>query len=438
MKSAMKKILAVSVAVTLGTPMAAMATNGYFGHGIGMKSMGMGGAGIAMAQDSLASATNPAAAALTGNRIDFGINLFRPNREAKVSGTTGPGPTPGMFDGTYDGNETSMFLIPEFGYSRDLGNGKAVGLTVVGRGGMNTDYDKVFGLYNGTNNDKPGIDLAQLYFSPTFAMKLNQDHAVGISLNMIYQRFKAQGLDNFAGMAADGTGDNLTSGSYDSSTGFSIGLGWTGKVSQILTLGVMYTSKADMSKFDQYSDLFAGQGDFDIPVTLGVGGAVKATPALTVVFDVTKIYYSGVASINNSLTPNLLNCPAMGGTDQSQCLGGDNGPGFGWEDMTVYKLGFSWQYQNDLVLRAGFNKGKQPIPASETFFNFLAPGVIENHLTLGGTKTLANGAELTFAYMHAFSKDVKGSGSIPGAFGGGDVDLSMSQDALGVAYGWDM
>jgi len=286
-------------------------------------------------------------------------------------------------------------------------------LTVVGRGGMNTDYDKVFGLYNGASSDKPGIDLAQLYVSPTFAMKLNQDHAVGISLNMIYQRFKAQGLDNFAGMAADGVGDNLTSGSYDSSTGFSIGLGWTGKVSQILTLGAMYTSKANMSKFDKYSDLFAEQGDFDIPATLGLGGAVKATPALTVVFDVTKIYYSGVASINNSLTPNLLNCPAMGGTDQSQCLGGDNGPGFGWEDMTVYKLGFSWQYQNDLVLRAGFNKGKQPIPASETFFNFLAPGVIENHLTLGGTKTLANGARTDFHLYACIFEGREGFGLNP-------------------------
>lgn len=433
MKHTNKKISTLAITAAMCIPVTAMATNGYFGHGIGMKSMGMGGAGIAMAQDSMASATNPAAAALTGNRIDFGVNLFRPDRESKVSGSPAPG-----VDGTYDGNETSMFLIPEFGYNRDLGNGKAFGLTVVGRGGMNTDYNKVFGLYNGASSDKPGIDLAQLYISPTFAMKLNQDHAVGITLNMIYQRFKAEGLDNFAGMAADGTGDNLTSGSYDSSTGFNIGLGWTGKVSPTVTVGATYTSKADMSEFDKYSDLFAEQGDFDIPATLGVGVAVETTPAITVAFDITKIYYSGVASINNPLTPNLLNCPAMGGADQSQCLGGDNGPGFGWEDMTVYKLGVSWQYQNDLVLRGGLNHGKSPIPTSETFFNFLAPGVVENHLTLGATKTLANGAELTFMYMHAFEKEVKGSGSIPAAFGGGEVDLKMSQDAIGIAYGWDL
>ncbi len=430
MKHIKKKILAILTTATICAPMVAMATNGYFGHGIGMKSMGMGGAGIAMAQDSLASATNPAAAALTGNRIDFGLNLFRPDRETNISGSPAPG-----VNGTYDGNETSMFLIPEFGYSRDLGNDMAIGLTVVGRGGMNTDYDKVLGLYNGSSSDKPGIDLAQLYISPTFAMKLNQDHAVGITLNMIYQRFKAQGLDNFAGMAADGTGDNITSGSYDSSTGFSIGLGWTGKILPTVTAGATYTTKADMSEFDKYSDLFAEQGDFDIPATLGVGIAVETTPAITVAFDITKIYYSDVASINNPLTPNILNC--MGG-DSSYCMGGDNGPGFGWDDMTVYKLGVSWQYQSDLVLRGGLNHGKSPISDSETFFNILAPGVVENHLTLGATKTLNNGAELTFMYMHAFEKEVKGSNSIPGAFGGGEVDIKMSQDALGIAYGWDL
>ena len=432
MKLTTKKILAVAVTAALCAPMAAMATNGYFGHGIGMKSMGMGGAGIAMAQDSLASATNPAAAALTGNRIDFGLNLFKPNRESKVTGSAGGS---GAYDGTYDGNETSMFPIPEFGYNRDLGNDMAFGLTLVGRGGMNTDYNKPFGLYTGAANEKAGIDLAQLYISPTFAMKINPDHAVGVTLNMIYQRFKAHGLENFAGMAADGTGDNLTSDEYDSSTGFSVGLGWTGKVSPGVTLGATYTTKGKMSKFDKYSDLFAEQGKFDIPASLGLGVAVETTPALTVAFDVSRIYYSGVASINNPLTPNLLNC--MGG-DPSQCLGADNGPGFGWDDMTVYKLGVSWKYQSDLVLRAGLNHGKQPIPTSETFFNFLAPGVIENHLTLGATKTLANGAELTFMYMHAFEKEVKGSNSIPAAFGGGEVDIKMSQDAIGVAYGWDL
>lgn len=430
MKQMKKHIVVGTVTVALCGPMVSWATNGYFGHGIGMKSMGMGGAGIALAQDATATATNPAAAAFAGNRVDFGINLFRPNRESTVSGSAGGS---GMFDGTYDGNETSNFLIPEFGYNRMLNNDMGFGFTVIGRGGMNTDYDKEFGLYSGGSGKKPGIDLAQLYISPAFAMKINNDHAVGITLNLIYQRFKAEGLEGFMPLAADGDGSDLTGNGYSSSTGYSIGIGWTGKVAPNLTLGATYTMKGQMSEFDEYSDLFAEQGDFDVPPSVGVGLAFEATPAITVAFDVTKIFYSEVASVNNTLTPAILNC--MGG-DPSQCMGADKGAGFGWEDMTVFKLGVNWQYQKDLMLRAGFNHGKQPIPEEETFFNFLAPGVVESHITLGATWTLANEAELTVAYMHAFEKEVKGSGSIPTAFGGGEVDLKMSQDSLGVAYGW--
>ncbi len=423
MKGITKKLLTAAATAALFTPMAAMATNGYFGHGIGMKSMGMGGAGIAMAQDALASATNPAAAALTGNRIDFGLNIFNPERSMKISGSPAPGA-----NGDYSGDQRPMFLIPEFGYNRDLGNDMAFGLTVVGRGGMNTSYNKVNPLFGST---KAGIDLAQLYISPTFAMKLNKDHSVGVTLNAIYQRFKAEGLENFAvappaGPSADPA--NVTGGDYSSSTGFSLGLGWSGKVSPTLTLGATYTTKADMSEFDDYAGLFAEQGNFDIPATAGVGIAFEATPTTTVALDVTKIYYSGVDSIANPLLPNLF-------TDG---IGSDNGAGFGWEDMTVFKLGVSWQMDKDLVLRAGYNHGENPIPSSETFFNILAPGVVEDHITLGATKTLANGGELTFMFMHAYEKEVKGSGSIPAAFGGGEVDIKMSQNAVGIAYGWDM
>jgi len=432
MKRTAKNILAVAVTAAMCAPMAAMATNGYFGHGIGMKSMGMGGAGIAMAQDSLASATNPAAAALVGDRIDFGLNLFIPDRETNVSGSAGGS---GAFDGTYEGNETSAFPIPEFGYNRDLGNDMAFALTVVGRGGMNTDYDKEFMLFSGGSGEEPGIDLAQLYISPTFAMKINPDHSVGITLNVIYQRFKAHGLEGFAGLAADGDGSDLTSDDYDSSTGFNVGIGWVGKVSPTVTVGATYTSEADMDEFDDYSDLFAEQGDFDIPATAGLGIAVDATPDITVAFDVTKIFYSDIDSVSNPLTPNILNC--MGGAPD-YCLGGDKGPGFGWDDMTVYKLGVSWNYQSDLVLRAGWNHGGQPIPDSETFFNILAPATVEDHVTLGATWTLANKSELTVMYMHAFEEEVEGSGSIPGAFGGGEADIKMSQDSIGIAYGWDM
>jgi long-chain fatty acid transport protein len=184
-----------------------------------------------------------------------------------------------------------------------------------------------------------------------------------------------------------------------------------------------------MSEFDEYAGLFAEQGDFDIPSMYGVGMKFTPTSDVAILFDYTHINYSDIASIANPIS-NLT----VGGNQ----LGTDAGGGFGWEDIDVFKLAVAWRVNPGLMLRAGWNHGDQPIPAGETLFNILAPATIEDHLTLGATWTLANNSELTVAYMHAFENEVNGSGSIPlgGGFPGGEADLKMSQDSIGVAYGY--
>lgn len=87
-------------------------------------------------------------------------------------------------------------------------------------------------------------------------------------------------------------------------------------------------------------------------------------------------------------------------------------------------------------MRGGWVTLKQPIPASQTLFNILAPGVVEDHLTLGATWQLSPSSELTAGYMHAFEKKVNGAGSIPPGLGGGEANLRMDQNALGIAWGW--
>jgi long-chain fatty acid transport protein len=117
-------------------------------------------------------------------------------------------------------------------------------------------------------------------------------------------------------------------------------------------------------------------------------------------------------------------------------LGTNNGAGFGWKDTTVYKLGVIYDYSPQLTLRAGYNHVSQPIPSSQTLFNTLAPAVVQDHATLGATWRFANNNELSFSYTHAFDNEVKGNNSIPAAFGGGDVNLKMYQNSLGIAYSW--
>lgn len=381
---------------------AAFATNGYFSHGYGMKAKGMGGAGIAFGQDALAAATNPANMVLVGDRLDVGLDWFRPQRESVSGGTV-----------THDGDGEPNFFIPEFGYNKMLNKNMSLGVSVFGNGGMNTQYDSfnaTAGAFAFGSDNPVGVDLSQLFISPTFAVKLNDVHSVGVSVNLAYQRFKAYGLGGFAASSSDSA--NLTNRGYDDSWGYGARIGWTGKLNADWTLGATYQSRTRMGKFDKYKGLFAEQGDFDIPANWGVGAAVKVTPNLTAVVDITRIQYGSIKAISNT-------------GSQGGALGADNGSGFGWTDQTVFKLGFSYEYSKNLTLRAGWNSAEAPYNGSDTQFNVLAPAVVEEHLTLGGTWKLDDKSEVSVAYMHAFDGEVSGT----------SYKNRMSQDSFGVSYG---
>lgn len=131
-----------------------------------------------------------------------------------------------------------------------------------------------------------------------------------------------------------------------------------------------------MSEFDNYAGLFADQGDFDIPETWTVGAAVKITPKLTLLADYQHNALSDIPAVGNSVSRLFAGQP----------LGSSNGPGFGWEDVDVIKLGVIYQATPQLTLRAGYSDLDQPILPGETFFNILAPGVVEKHYTLGGER----------------------------------------------------
>src|SRR5690606_19130345 len=282
------------------------ATNGYFSHGYGIKSKGIAGIGIALPQDAMAAAANPAGMAWVGNRMDVGLDVFMPARETAIGGN-GAG-----LNGTYDGDGRSKFFVPDFGYNRMVNPNLAVGVVVYGNGGMNTTYEtspfSAFGVTGTT-----GVDLTQLFIAPTVAYKITPDHSVGISLNLAHQRFSAYGLQPFAMMSSDPT--KLTNNGEDSSSGWGVRIGWTGRVSDTVTLGATYQTKTRMSKFDDYAGLFPDGGDFDIPANYGVGVAFKASPKLTIAADVQQIDYSGVAAVGD--TGNVM-----------MPLGAEGGPGF--------------------------------------------------------------------------------------------------------------
>jgi len=374
-------------------------------------------------ESSLALGANPAAAAALGERIDLGLGWFGPRRSASIAGNAFGA------DARYSGDGKKNFYLPEGGWVKPLSAQWAAGVAVYGNGGMNTDYtDNPYARFGGTGS--AGVNLEQLFIAPTVAFKPATGQAIGLSLNLAVQRFSAKGLGVFAGFSADPA--HVSDQGTDTSYGAGVKLGWQGQVAQGVSLGASWASKIH-GRFDKYRGLFADQGGFDIPANYAVGAAWQALPATALVFEAQRIEYSSVGSVGNPLSLLL----------QGRALGSSGGPGFGWQDVTAYKFGLQQKLAPDWVLRAGFSRASQPVPADQTFFNILAPGVVQKHYTLGATWQTPWGGELTGSYTHAASREVQGASSIPpgfppGGFGGGNANIRLKENLLGVSYGWKL
>ena len=404
----------------------AYATNGYFAHGYGLKAKGMGGAATASSDNAFGGANNPASMAFAGNRFDLGVDFFSPIREASRTGSAG-------FGGAMDPgrnfsveSDSNIFLIPELGYNKMVNPNLALGVTVYGNGGMNTNYSggQIPANFCGAGapasnglcgQGRLGVDLIQLVIAPTAAFKVAPNHSIGISPLLGYQRFKAEGLQAFGVM--NSAGGNLGS---DDAFGYGVRIGYMGKIAPTVTIGAAYASKMNFEEFSKYAGLFAERGGFDIPENYNLGVAWQATPAVQLALDYQRINYSKINSVGNpAASPGVL--------------GATNGPGFGWDDINIWKLGMEYKHSKQMTLRAGYSRADNPIGGAEVTFNILAPAVIETHATLGFTYTLPSGNELTMAYMHAFKNDVSG----PSRFGGTER-IEMYQNSLGIQYSWKM
>jgi long-chain fatty acid transport protein len=406
-----KQILGLAVLIAAAEQ--ASATNGYFLEGYGTDAKAQAGVGIALPLDSLTVATNPAGLAAVADGITFGVEIFRPRRDATLD--------QGGQSQEFDGNGRRFFYLPDIGFSHHIGDRIAWGVALYGNGGLDTDYGSNPYARFGAQG-RAGVDLEQAFLTPALAFKLNDANSVGMALNVAYQRFEAKGIGLFGNFSE--APDDVSNRAHDDSTGVGIRLGWLGQLNDYVSLGASWQSKTHMGRFAKYSGLFADGGAFDIPESYGLGIAVRPTRLLSIGLDWQRILYGEIPAVGNSLDSLFAGVP----------LGTSNGPGFGWRDISVIKLGGSYALSESVTLRAGVSKSQQPVPASQTFFNILAPGVVETHLTAGGSWKLDNRNRISVAWLHAFKKTVNGSGSIPLAFGGGEADVSLEEDSLAVSF----
>lgn len=429
MKRLSKWLFAVAVSTGIALPSTVFATNGMTLIGFGTKARGVGGVAIAMPQDALAGAVNPATISWVGSRVDAGMDFFVPIAEARLGPVTKK-------------SSANRFVMPAMGGTYKFNRKVSMGFSAVPFGGGGSRYN--VNLFNaiagGPTDETLGINLMIMQMNPTMAYKVNKQNSIGASLIFSIQTFRAFGLDRyfrtFTQTFADDPANvnNLSNNGNDWSYGAGVRIGWMGNyMKKKLSVGASYASRVYMTEFDKYSDLFAEQGDLDTPPQLGFGISYKFTPKLTIGMDIMHTFYEDIASIGNASAPAgpgpiLIDEP-------EDRLGNPGGLGFGWENQTAYKIGAIYDYNKAWTLRAGWNFAESPIDETngEILFNILAPAVTQQHLTLGATYSPSKRLDMSFSYVHAFEFEQNGPTVI-----GSTGSLSMFQNSIGVSIGYDL
>lgn len=180
-----------------------------------------------------------------------------------------------------------------------------------------------------------------------------------------------------------------------------------------------------MSWFFCYDGLFVEGGEFDILVNYLLGVVWMLVDCLSVVFDYEWINYSGVQLVSNCSLVLYL-------------FGVNNGFGFGWYDVKVWKLGVEYVIFDCWTWCVGLNYGSNFIQSVDVIFNIVVLGVVMDYFILGFIYMMCSGGELMVVYMYVFSKIVQGVLILLVFMGGvlvGQECILMYQNLIGISYG---
>lgn len=414
----------------------AQAGGGYFLLGYGPMAHQSGGVSTATGFDGFSGASNPAKLAFTDERLDLGLLLFSPYRRVNRSGSQ---------DGTYDLTSTSrnsLYMLPEAGYVQRIDETLSWGMTLYGNGGLNTEYPDDNGQ-PGTNFNparcgdapaniflgcgKAGFDLAQVIIAPTLSWRVDENHSIGITTLVAFQRFKAYGFQAFEGVSS--APDALTNRGYDDAFGAGARVGWFGRITPWLDLGAAYSTRVYMQEFDKYRGLLADGGDFDIPANFSGGFALKPGSGWTVAGDVQRILFGEIKALSNGALASLQD-------PQNSGLGSRDGSGFNWRHQTNYRIALAYEVMPTLTLRAGYAYGRLPAAdasANSVTFNLLAPNPRRN-VTAGFTWTFRDKQDFQFAYGRYFDAVYEGPSATAGLGVGGQESMRPHVNTL--MLGW--
>jgi long-chain fatty acid transport protein len=404
-----KRILGIvaSVALLAMSGSNLWATNGAQLIGFTAINESLGGSGTAAPQDVSTILLNPAGLTELPMRADFTVDFAFP--KSQMNSSAAPAGNPAGVSNSIDDTVVlpgGGFTTPTPLFKGDDGEKKLfVGVAILPTAGFSVDYPTSRLTPTVTAN---AYDTHTFYgllkIVPSAAYKINDKLSVGVAVHVDHAQFSTNSA--LPGTFAQTSGADRT----DDAFGIGVGVGVLYKAFDFLSAGVSYTSEQFMKDFGLYKDLLP-QG-LNFPQQVNAGLAWTPIDKLLVNTDFRWINWSG----------------ATGAFGTSVANGG-----LGWQDQYIALIGAQYQPFDFLVLRAGYNYGRSPIPSGSVFASQLAIPIGEQHATAGVGFKLGKMFDVDFSYVRTFSHTVTDNGSQLAGLGAGSF-TTQSVNEVGVQF----
>jgi len=411
-----KWIATLALAAVVAVPSVSYATNAISVIGVGAKSKGMGGVGVALSQDAFAGAMNPAGIAYQCNRFDVGFGwVWQDGCVIQRSTETS---NPAFKVGSDEG-----YWLPEAAVAWEFCPCQVLGVAVYTAAAGHTKYVKEPPLFGGPGDSE--FFYYNLFVTPSWGWRINSCHSVGAALNISFSWLDVKG---FSLTSTETLHPNdVTNNGENSSEGVSFAIGWVGQFCDVFRVGATFQSTTWSNRYKKYQGTIVDEGRMNLPPEVGVGIAWTCMPCVTLSADLIYRFWQESAQFDNaSRDPGLQ--------QNFQSFGASFGPGFGWENQMIAKVGAAWRVWPCLTLRVGYNYAEVPLAPSETVLNAFFLPCQEHHFTLGATYCWC-GWEGTFFYYHAFEKTVKGFDSTGIENVTVEWDIRNQQNVAGISLG---
>jgi long-chain fatty acid transport protein len=366
----------VVVACLALTPALALAQGASL-HGFGPISSSMGGAGVALPEDSLnALGFNPALVTQAqGNQISFTTEFFKDDIQIHT--------TYGYLSG--DAHPTShLNIAPSFGWMvRDPRKKLALGFGLIGVAGFGTDYPQdnasiLFALPPaGFGRIWTGYQVTKIPVA--FGYQLTPKLAVGASLNVYVGQFSVAPLpDGTFDTAANGDRWYPEAGKPSQKFAVAGQFGFYYQPSPMMSFGASLTTPQNYAPYTYNSSIAdpssRGYGqartlsyDLDGPLVFGFGTGLNLSKKMHVAVDGMFTKFTGVHGFGSP--GGIVNRVVQP---------------FGWRNVWTFKAGVQREMSDKLTVRGGYNFSQMPVVGGAKVISATgAPATFQHHICGG-------------------------------------------------------